>query len=230
MRHLYSGRKLKRTSSHRKALLMNLATSLLEHKRLQTTEAKAKELRPFVEQIITRAKNAYVRERSGQLPTGQKMDVHARRVVGRIIRRKAVLQELFDEIAPVVENRPGGYTRIIKLGQRRGDGSRTAVIELVDFYAEQDGATSLSRTRRQRPQRAAQPAVAQKPAQPTVQDALEESVVAAMTSIDEATSHSEEIAEVPAVAPAAETSETTDAPADGEQPAQDSEGQDETKG
>lgn len=213
MRHLYSGRKLKRTNSHRKALLMNLATSLLEHKRLQTTEAKAKELRPFVEQIITRAKNAYVRERNGQLPTGQKMDVHARRVVGRIIRRKAVLQALFDEIAPVVESRPGGYTRIVKLGQRRGDGSRTAVIELVDFYAEQDGATSLSRTRKQRPQRAAQPAAAPAPAKPTVQDALEESVAAAITTIDEAAAQAEEpVAETPA----AEVAETpaADAPAD----------------
>ncbi len=230
MRHLYSGRKLKRTNSHRKALLMNLATSLLEHKRLQTTEAKAKELRPFVEQIITRAKNAYVRERNGQLPTGQQVDVHARRVVGRIIRRKAVLQALFDEIAPVVENRPGGYTRITKLGQRRGDGSRTAVIELVDFYAEQDGATSLSRTRRQRPQRAAQPAAAQKPAQTTVQDALEESVVAAMTTIEESAANSDESTDTPA----ADTAEATDAPAGetpaGDQPAEGSEGQEETKG
>lgn len=213
MRHLYSGRKLKRTNSHRKALLMNLATSLLAHKRVQTTEAKAKELRPFVEQLITRAKNAYLRERNGQLPTGQSVDVHSRRVVGKIIRNKAVLQELFDTIAPVVEGRPGGYTRIVKLGQRRGDGSRTAVIELVDFYNEQDGATSLSRTRRQRT-RAQQPKKAE---QPTVQDALEESVAAAVTSIEEAASSQEEEAQEEPTA-AADTTETPSAEQTGDQP------------
>lgn len=189
MRHLYSGRKLKRTSSHRKALLMNLATALLEHKRIQTTEIKAKELRPFVEQIITRAKNAYVRERAGQLPDGQTVDVHARRIAGRIIRSKAVLQELFDTIAPVVENRAGGYTRIVKLGQRRGDGSRTASIELVDFYTEQDGVTSLSRAKKRRSRSAAAP---QQKAAAAV-DTLEESVAAAVTSIEEAVAAQEEI-------------------------------------
>lgn len=227
MRHLYSGRKLKRTNSHRKALLMNLATSLLQHKRVQTTEAKAKELRPFVEQLITRAKNAYLRERGGQLPAGQTVDVHARRVVGRIIHNKGVLQELFDAIAPVVESRPGGYTRITKLGQRRGDGSRTAVIELVDYYAEQDGGTSLSKTRKRRVSRSQQ---APKAEAPTVQDALEQSVAAAVTSIEtnvaqqDASAQEEVEAEVPATEEATAQDSDTDA-----EPSNDGEGDNETQ-
>ncbi len=142
MRHLKSGRKLKRTSSHRKALLRNMATSLFEHKKVFTTEAKAKELRPYAEALITKAKHALVNEKQGLLPEGQKVDIHNRRVVARHIFSKAVLQELFDTIAPLVEDRPGGYTRIIKTGFRRGDAGRTAVIELVDWSAPQDGAVS----------------------------------------------------------------------------------------
>lgn len=136
MRHNYSGRKLKRTASHKRALMANLATSLFEHKRLITTVAKAKELRPFAEQLITRAKNAYAGERSAEA-TG--VDVHSRRMVGRYIRNKAVLQELFDTIAPAVAERAGGYTRIVKLGNRRGDTAAEALIELVDWSNPQDG-------------------------------------------------------------------------------------------
>lgn len=142
MRHLVKGRKLKRTASHRKALLANLATSLFEHKKITTTLAKAKELRPYAEHLITKARTALMRERQGLLPEGHTVDVHNRRIVGRVIRKKAVLQELFDAIAPVVESRNGGYTRIIKLGTRRGDAARLAVIELVDWSAPQDGAFS----------------------------------------------------------------------------------------
>ncbi|MCX7736723.1 MAG: 50S ribosomal protein L17 [Candidatus Kapabacteria bacterium] len=148
MRHLKSGRKLKRTSSHRKALLNNLATSLFEHKKVVTTEAKAKELRPFAENLITKAKHALRNEKLGLLPEGHKVDIHNRRIVGRFITNKAVLQELFNTIAPMVEERPGGYTRIIKLGTRRGDGSPTAIIELVDWSAPQDGAVSTKSRRR----------------------------------------------------------------------------------
>ncbi|MGB9772052.1 MAG: 50S ribosomal protein L17 [Candidatus Kapaibacteriota bacterium] len=143
MRHLKKGWKLKRTSSHRKALLRNLAISLLEHKKIVTTVAKAKALRPFVEKIITRAKRAVLRERNGQLPEGQTVDVYARRLVGRLIHQKGVLQELFDTIAPAVLDRPGGYTRIVKLGFRRGDAAELAAIELVDWSSPQDGAVSM---------------------------------------------------------------------------------------
>lgn len=143
MRHLVSGRKLKRTHSHRIALMKNMATSLFEHKRIETTEAKAKELRPYAESLITKAKVALAREKQGLLPDGQKIDVHSRRIVGRHIQNKAVLQELFDAIAPVVESRNGGYTRIIKTHIRRGDAGRAAIIELVDWSAPQDGLSSL---------------------------------------------------------------------------------------
>jgi large subunit ribosomal protein L17 len=142
MRHLKSGRKLKRTSSHRKALLKNLATSLFEHKKVSTTVAKAKELRPYAEHLITKAKHALQNETNNSLPSGQTIDIHNRRIVARHIGRKAVLQELFDTIAPMVADRPGGYCRIVKTGFRRGDAGQTAIIELVDWSAPQDGATS----------------------------------------------------------------------------------------
>ena len=144
MRHGYAGRKLKRTASHKRALMANMATSLFEHKRLVTTLAKAKELRPFAEQLITRARNAHRSEKAGTI-TG--VDVHNRRMVGRFIKNKGVLQELFDTIAPLVAERDGGYTRITKLGLRRGDASETAMIELVDWSNPQDGRSSSARRR-----------------------------------------------------------------------------------
>lgn len=152
MRHLKSGWKLKRTYSHRKALLRNLATDLIEHKKIETTLAKAKALRPFVEKLITRAKKAHLWEKF-QNETNPKYDkngnkiphyhVFYRRFVGRFITRKSVVQELFETIAPIVVDRPGGYTRIVKTGFRRGDSAEMAVIELVDWGAPQDGAISL---------------------------------------------------------------------------------------
>jgi large subunit ribosomal protein L17 len=148
MRHLVSGRKLKRTSSHRRSLLRNLATALFEHKKLETTEAKAKELRPYAERLITKAKSALAREKQGLLPEGQTIDIHNRRIVSRYLSSKAVLQELFDTIAPAVETRAGGYTRIVKTGIRRGDASPMAIIELVDWSAPQDGAVSIKKRKK----------------------------------------------------------------------------------
>ncbi len=145
MRHRKKTKKLGRTASHRKALLSNLAAELFEHKRIVTTLAKAKALRPFAERLITKAKKGYIRERDGLLPENHKVDLVARRYVARFIRRKAVVQELFESIAPVVVDRPGGYTRIVKLSRRRGDGARMAVIELVDWSAPQDGQIYLRR-------------------------------------------------------------------------------------
>ncbi|MGQ9818784.1 MAG: 50S ribosomal protein L17 [Candidatus Kapaibacteriales bacterium] len=152
MRHLKSGWKLKRTYSHRKALLRNLATDLIEHKKIETTLAKAKALRPFVEKLITRAKKAHLWEKF-QNETNPKYDkngnkipyyhVFYRRFVGRYLTKKSVLQELFETVAPVIADRPGGYTRIVKTGFRRGDSAEMAVIELVDWGAPQDGAISL---------------------------------------------------------------------------------------
>ncbi len=117
MRHRKRGRELSRTASHRSALLRNLATSLLEHERIRTTEAKAKELRPVVEKLIT---------------LGGTDDVHSRRQARRLIENRVVLQKLFDDVGPRFRDRPGGYTRILKLGARKGDGAELAIIELVE--------------------------------------------------------------------------------------------------
>src|SRR5512143_2356662 len=116
MRHRKSGRKLKRTASHRKATLSALCTALLKNKKIRTTVAKAKETRMVVEKLITRAKNALAAE-------GDKKDVHARRQIARYIKDRDVVKELFTEIAAKVAKRPGGYTRVVKLGRRFGDGA-----------------------------------------------------------------------------------------------------------
>ncbi|HTY59445.1 MAG TPA: 50S ribosomal protein L17 [Bacteroidota bacterium] len=134
MRHRKSGRKLKRTASHRRATLAALSTALLRHKRITTTVAKAKETRMLVEKLITRARNAAAK--TDAPATG----VHARRQVGRLIKDREVIGELFSTIAAKVAGRAGGYTRIVKLGQRLGDGAEMAVIELVDFNAGQEPA------------------------------------------------------------------------------------------
>lgn len=132
MRHRKSGRKLKRTASHRRATLAALSTALLRHKRITTTVAKAKETRMVVEKLITRAKNA------AGVTDAPATGVHARREVGRLIKDREVIGELFGAIAEKVATRAGGYTRIVKLGQRLGDGAEMAVIELVDFNTGQE--------------------------------------------------------------------------------------------
>ena len=131
MRHRKSGRKLGVTASHRKAMLINLCTSLLRHKKIRTTVAKAKETRMVVEKIITRAKNAVATE-------GDTKNVHARREVARYIKDRAVVTELFSEIAVKVAGRTGGYSRVIKLGRRFGDGAEVAILELVDYNTGQE--------------------------------------------------------------------------------------------
>ena len=118
MRHGKSGRKLGRTSSHRKAMFRNMVTSLFEHERIVTTEQKAKELRPIAEKMITLAKRG---------------DLHARRQALSYIQSKDVVAKLFDEIQGQFADRQGGYTRIIKIGPRMGDNAEMALIELVDY-------------------------------------------------------------------------------------------------
>ena len=118
MRHRVKGRKLGRTASHRKATLIALATSLLKHKRIKTTLAKAKETRGFVEKLITKAK---------------KGDLHAHKQVMDFIKDKETVKELFAEIVQKIGDRPGGYTRVVKLGNRLGDAAQMAIIELVDY-------------------------------------------------------------------------------------------------
>lgn len=161
MRHGKAGRKLKRTASHRRALLASLATALLRHKRITTTVAKAKETRMLVEKMITRARHA------ATLPLKDAGGVHARRQVGRLIKDRAAIGELFSTIASKVAARPGGYTRIVKLGQRKGDGAEMAVIELVDFNTGQEQVKEKPATKEKKPRAAGKPKRAKDPASKT---------------------------------------------------------------
>ena len=122
MRHRKSGRKLGRKTGHRRAVMSNLASRLIEHKRIKTTEAKAKELRMFIEPLVTFARRG---------------DLHARRQVLRKIPHKDIVSILFSDIGPVYTDRDGGYTRIIKLGFRDNDRAPVSMIEFVDFASEQ---------------------------------------------------------------------------------------------
>ncbi len=121
MRHLKSGRKLNRTASHRKAMLSNLAVSLLDKERVTTTVAKAKEVRSVVERLIT---------------YGKKGTLHAIRLAARKINNKNVLKKLFEDIAPGYKDREGGYTRVVKLKNRKGDNAGMAIIELVGRHGD----------------------------------------------------------------------------------------------
>ena len=125
MRHRVAYRKLGRVTEHRIAMLRNQAVALLQHEHIETTVARAKELRPFVERIISVAK------RSLDAPTGSARGVTARRVVARDIADRGVVQKLFDTIAPRYVDRPGGYTRLMRLGYRRGDSAEVAQVELL---------------------------------------------------------------------------------------------------
>ena len=118
MRHRVAHRKLGRTTSHRLALLRSLATALFERERIRTTLMKAKELRPYAEKLITQAKRDDDR-------------LHARRLVAREIRDLTVVKKLFDDLGPRFATRPGGYTRILRLGFRRGDAAEMAIVELL---------------------------------------------------------------------------------------------------
>ncbi|MBM2806704.1 MAG: ribosomal protein [Deltaproteobacteria bacterium] len=148
MRHLKSGRQLSRNSSHRWALMRNLITALLREEKIQTTDPKAKELRRWVERVIT---------------LGKRGDLHARRQALSIVYDKAVVAKLFDTIGPRFKDRPGGYTRIIKLGMRHGDAAQMALIELVgregasgsSAGGEQKGRRARRRERQQQQQEAA---------------------------------------------------------------------------
>ena len=118
MRHQRAGKKLGRDSAHRKALYANLAGALIEHGRIKTTQAKAKAVKPLAEQMIT---------------LGRRGDVAARRHAVSILRSKEIVHHLFDEVAPRFADRPGGYTRIVKLGPRQGDAADMVYLELVDY-------------------------------------------------------------------------------------------------
>lgn len=164
MRHRKNFNHLSRTSSHRKAMLSNMATSLILHKRITTTVAKAKALRGYVEPLITKSKDD---------------TTHSRRVVFSYLQSKEAITELFREISPKIAERPGGYTRIIKTGNRLGDNADMCLIELVDFnkvYVSGDAAAAEKAAGRRRrrgsgkakKETAAAPAVEEKVKQPEV--------------------------------------------------------------
>ena len=117
MRHNKSGRRLGRNSSHRSAMMRNMVTSLIAHERITTTDSRAKELRKMADRMIT---------------LGKRGDLHARRQALQVMRDKDVVAKLFDRIAPRYQERPGGYTRILKLGNRLGDNASMSIIELVE--------------------------------------------------------------------------------------------------
>ena len=175
MRHQKRGRKLGRTASHRKAMLQNMAASVLLHKQIKTTEAKAKEARKLVERLIT---------------YGKKGTTHARRLAFAILRDKKATTILFDEIAPVYENRQGGYTRLIKMGYRPNDTSKVVLLQLVDFFSEEPKKDKKKSTEK----KASKPAVSKKvevkeeaPVEKTVEtEAVAEEVIKEAAPVEEA--------------------------------------------
>jgi large subunit ribosomal protein L17 len=124
MRHQRSGKKLGRDSAHRKALYANLTASLIEHGRIRTTETKAKAVRPVAEKMIT---------------LGRDGSIHARRQALAYLRTQEIVHKLFSDVGPRFRDRPGGYTRVVKLGPRQGDAAPMAYLELVDYVPEAGG-------------------------------------------------------------------------------------------
>jgi large subunit ribosomal protein L17 len=140
MRHNRSGRKLGRVSEHRRALFRNQLKSLIAHERIITTLPKAKELRPIAERVVT---------------LGRRTDsVHARRLAARWLDDRDLVHRLFTEIGPRFTSRPGGYTRIVKLGPRRGDGAELAILEFVDFKLSEAKAKATGEAKKERKKRA----------------------------------------------------------------------------
>ncbi len=148
MRHLKAGRKLNRTGAHRKALFRNLVTSLIEHEQVRTTDAKAKELRRVADRMITLAKRG---------------SLHARRRALAYIRSRRVVAKLFDEVAGRFRERPGGYTRTVKLGHRHGDAAPMSVIEFTD---RGDAAKAEAERKRERRRRRTEKKSSQTPVPP----------------------------------------------------------------
>jgi len=168
MRHGDKQNNLSRTASHRKALLMNLGCQLITHKKIVTTLAKAKALRTYIEPLITKTKNTASKESI----------MHNHRIVFSYLNDKAAVKELFTVVAPKVADRPGGYTRVIKLGKRVGDAAEIAMIELVDFneiYGKGKGVVAAAepakRTRRSGGKKKAEATAEVAPAEEVVPEA-----------------------------------------------------------
>jgi large subunit ribosomal protein L17 len=189
------GKRLGGSPAHERLMLANLATSLFEHGRITTTETKARRLRPFAERLITKAKRG---------------DLHARRQVMQVIRDKSVVHELFTEIGPRFENRPGGYTRITKVGPRPGDNAPMAVIELVEaLEASADGAKGSKQAEQSK--QPGKPAAATAPAKESDSEAAAEEAEAEEAATEEPAA--EEATSEEAQAPA----ESSDSEADAEE-------------
>ena len=162
MRHRKQGRALSRNASHRRAMLANLATAVLEQEKVKTTTAKAKEARGLVERLITVAK---------------RNDLHARRQVLKTVRNQSVVTKLFDTIAPRFIDRPGGYTRIIHLGQRQGDAAELSILELVGSEAVADTETVETQETKPRSGRRKKTEAAPVAVEPAVEEAVVEEIV-----------------------------------------------------
>jgi large subunit ribosomal protein L17 len=146
MEHRTKGRKFSRTASHKKAMMSNLSVNLIKNDRIKTTLAKAKELRLYIEPLVTKARKANASTQSEQ-------KVHLRRVAKSFLKDDAAVKKLFDEIGPKYADRPGGYTRVLKTGHRPGDGADTAIIEFVDFnYVQQkeESSTEVTDTKKKK--------------------------------------------------------------------------------
>jgi large subunit ribosomal protein L17 len=143
MRHLNQGRKLGRTSAHRKALFRNLVLALVKHERIKTTDAKAKELRRYADRMVT---------------LGKRGDLAARRLAFAFMQSRDAVKRLFDEIAPRFKERNGGYTRVVKFGFRRGDAAPLSIIEFSDYSDQASGRQPRKkRPRRERQERESRP-------------------------------------------------------------------------
>ena len=148
MRHRIAGRKLGRTSSHRMGMLRNLVTSLLEHEKVKTTDAKAKELRPLAEKLIG---------------LGKRGDLHARRQALSVVRKPDLVRKLFETLSPRYQTRTGGYIRIVKLGNRPGDGAPVSIVELIGGGKEEPKKARKRREKTRRSERTKLPEAASKP-------------------------------------------------------------------
>jgi len=189
MRHMKSGKRLGRNTSHRKAMMRNMVTSFFDHEKITTTDARAKELRKMAEKLITIALRG---------------DLHSRRLVMQVVRDKKVVAKLFDTIAPRYTERPGGYTRIIKLGHRSGDNASLSVIELVD-----EEFTAKPKKKKAPAKKAA------KPVEPVVEETpVEEEAPAEEAPAEEAPAEEAPAEEAPAEEAPAEEAPAEEAPAE----------------
>jgi large subunit ribosomal protein L17 len=199
MRHKKSGKRLGRHTSHRKAMLRNMVTSLFEHEKITTTDARAKELRKMAEKLITMARRG---------------DLHSRRLVMQVVRDKKVVAKLFDVIAPRYTERPGGYTRIIKLGHRSGDNAALSLIELVEeeFTAKPKKKKAPAKKASKKP---AEAKVAETPAEETqAEETPAEEAPAEESPAEEAQAEEEQVEEAPAEEAPVEEAPTEEAPAE----------------